>query len=63
MVASVLIFTITKQGIWKAVQMTARIALMITGASLLSYTQRRERTGVMVWRRLFGIGEDWSPGT
>jgi energy-coupling factor transport system permease protein len=37
-VASVWIFTITKQGIWKAVQMTARIALMITGASLLSYT-------------------------
>ena len=35
-VASVWIFTITKQGIWKAVQMTARIALMITGASLLS---------------------------
>ena len=32
------IFTITKQGILKAVQMTARIALMISGASLLSYT-------------------------
>lgn len=37
-VAAFWIFTITKQGIFKAVQMTARIALMITGASLLSYT-------------------------
>lgn len=37
-VVSIGIFTITKQGILKAVQMTARIALMITGASLLSYT-------------------------
>lgn len=37
-VVQVWIFTITKQGILKAVQMTARIALMISGASLLSYT-------------------------
>jgi energy-coupling factor transport system permease protein len=44
-VASVWIFTITKQGIWKAVQMTARIALMITGASLLSYTSTPKELG------------------
>ncbi len=31
-------FTITHQGITKAIAMTARIALMITGAALLSYT-------------------------
>ena len=32
------IFSVTEQGIVKAIQMTARIALMIAGASLLSYT-------------------------
>ena len=32
------IFSVTDQGIVKATQMTARIALMIAGASLLSYT-------------------------
>lgn len=32
------IFTITEEGITKAVSLTVRIALMITGASLLSYT-------------------------
>lgn len=32
------IFTITKEGLTKAVSLTVRIALMITGASLLSYT-------------------------
>lgn len=32
------IFTITGEGIYKAIRMTARIALMIVGASLLSYT-------------------------
>ena len=32
------IFTITREGIYKAIRMTARIALMIVGASLLSYT-------------------------
>ena len=37
-VASWWIFEITSQGILKAIQMTVRIALMITGASLLSYT-------------------------
>ena len=30
--------TITREGIIKSIQMTSRIALMITGASLLSYT-------------------------
>lgn len=37
-IAFLWIFTITKQGVLKAIQMTARIGLMITGASLLSYT-------------------------
>lgn len=32
------IFAITEEGITKAIQLTARIALMIVGASLLSYT-------------------------
>ena len=32
------IFAITEEGIKKAIRLTARIALMITGASLLSYT-------------------------
>ena len=37
-IASLWIFAITRQGILKAIQMTVRIGLMITGASLLSYT-------------------------
>lgn len=37
-VARFWIFAITEQGIEKAIRLTARIALMITGASLLSYT-------------------------
>lgn len=37
-IAGFWIFSITKEGIRKAVSLTARIALMITGASLLSYT-------------------------
>lgn len=37
-IASLWIFTVTRQGILKAIQMTVRIGLMITGASLLSYT-------------------------
>ncbi|MGF0032372.1 energy-coupling factor transporter transmembrane component T family protein [Bariatricus sp. SGI.154] len=37
-VAHFWIFTITKEGVVKAVSLTSRIALMITGASLLSYT-------------------------
>ncbi len=32
------VLSITQEGIYKAVQMTSRIALMIAGASLLSYT-------------------------
>lgn len=32
------IFSVTEEGIVKAISMTSRIALMITGASLLSYT-------------------------
>lgn len=32
------IFAITQEGIYKAIRLTARIALMISGASLLSYT-------------------------
>ncbi len=32
------IFVITKEGIYKAIRLTTRIALMIAGASLLSYT-------------------------
>lgn len=32
------IFTITREGIYKAVGMTSRVALMITSASLLAYT-------------------------
>ena len=32
------IFDITREGIYEAIRMTARIALMILGASLLSYT-------------------------
>lgn len=36
--AHFLIFTITEEGIYKAIRLTARIALMIVGASLLSYT-------------------------
>ncbi len=32
------VFTITEEGILKAIRLTVRIALMITGASLLSYT-------------------------
>lgn len=37
-VAQLWIFTITEEGIIKAVSLTVRIALMIIGASLLSYT-------------------------
>lgn len=37
-VAEIWKFTITSQGIYKAVKMTARIALMILSASLLAYT-------------------------
>ncbi len=37
-IASFWIFNITSQGVVKAIQMTARIALMITGAALISYT-------------------------
>jgi energy-coupling factor transport system permease protein len=37
-IAHVWIFTVTREGIGKAVSLTARIALMISGASLLSYT-------------------------
>lgn len=37
-VAQIWIFTITKEGIVKAISLTSRIALMLTGASLLSYT-------------------------
>lgn len=37
-IASLWIFTVTRQGILNAIQMTMRIGLMITGASLLSYT-------------------------
>lgn len=37
-IGSFWIFSVTEQGVVKAIQMTARIALMITGASLLSYT-------------------------
>ena len=37
-IGSFWIFSVTEQGIVKAIQMTARIALMIAGASLLSYT-------------------------
>lgn len=37
-VCSFWIFDITKQGIYTSIRMTSRIALMITGASLLSYT-------------------------
>jgi energy-coupling factor transport system permease protein len=37
-IAHAWIFTVTQEGIVKAVSLTARIALMITGASLLSYT-------------------------
>lgn len=32
------IFTVTEEGVIKAISLTVRIALMITGASLLSYT-------------------------
>lgn len=37
-IARVWIFTVTEEGIHKAIRLTARIALMIVGASLLSYT-------------------------
>lgn len=37
-IAGFWIFTITQEGIAKAIHMTVRIALMIAGASLLSYT-------------------------
>lgn len=37
-VAQLWIFTITEEGITKAISLTVRIALMIIGASLLSYT-------------------------
>ena len=37
-VAHIWIFTVTREGIVKAVSLSSRIALMITGASLLSYT-------------------------
>ncbi len=37
-ITSLWIFTVTSQGVRKAIQMTARIGLMITGTSLLSYT-------------------------
>lgn len=37
-VAQMWIFTVTGEGIVKAIRLTARIALMIAGASLLSYT-------------------------
>ena len=55
-VASVWIFTITKQGIWKAVQMTARIALMITGASLLSYTSTPKELADGLEKAFSGLG-------
>ena len=38
LVASIWIFQITREGIVKAISLTSRIALMILGASLLSYT-------------------------
>ena len=56
-VASVWIFTITKQGIWKAVQMTARIALMITGASLLSYTSTPKELADGLEKAFSGLGK------
>lgn len=37
-IAKVWFFSITEEGIYKAIKMTSRIALMITGAALLSYT-------------------------
>ena len=37
-IAQFWIFTITEEGLARAVTLTSRIALMITGASLLSYT-------------------------
>lgn len=37
-VARFWIFVVTKEGIWKSIRLTSRITLMITGASLLSYT-------------------------
>lgn len=37
-IARVWIFTVTEEGVHKAIRLTARIALMIVGASLLSYT-------------------------
>lgn len=37
-IAHVWIFSVTREGVTKAVSLTARIALMIAGASLLSYT-------------------------
>lgn len=37
-IVSFWIFKVTEEGIEKAISLTARIALMITGASLLSYT-------------------------
>ena len=56
-VASVWIFTITKQGIWKAVQMTARIALMIAGASLLSYTSTPKELADGLEKAFSGLGK------
>ena len=56
-VASVWIFTITKQGIWKAVQMTATIALMITGASLLSYTSTPKELEDGLEKAFSGLGK------
>lgn len=52
-----LVFTITKQGIWKAVQMTARIALMITGASLLSYTSTPKELADGLEKAFSGLGK------
>ena len=37
-IVSFWIFKVTEEGVQKAISLTARIALMITGASLLSYT-------------------------
>lgn len=62
-VASVWIFTITKQGIWKAVQMTARIALIYHRCVSAFLHFNAERTGRWSGEGFLGIGEDWSPGT
>lgn len=45
-------FSVTEEGIVKAIGMTSRIALMITGASLLSYTST-PRALLTGWKRHF----------